>query len=173
MFKRFSAENTRNWIDMSDKLLLEYNNRHHSTIKMTPTEASKPENKIQVPSNHGYRQCQQLKPKFQAGDRVRISRTKAVFEKGYLPNWSEEIYEIIEVKQTNPFTYNLKDMNGETIDGSFYGEELQKTNQEVYRIEKVIRKKKINGIEHGLIKWLGYRNKFNEWKPMSEIKRLM
>ena len=140
---------------------------------MTPTEASKPENKIQVLSNHGYRQCQQLKPKFQAGHRVRISRTKAVFEKGYLPNWSEEIYEIIEVKQTNPFTYILKDMNDETIDGSFYGEELQKTNQEVYRIEKVIRKKKINGIEHGLIKWLGYSNKFNEWKPMSEIKRLM
>ena len=61
---------------------------------------------------------------------------KAVFEKGYLPNWSEEIYEITEVKYTNPFTYNLKDMNGEPIAGSFYTEELQKTNQEVYRIEK-------------------------------------
>ena len=97
---------------------------------------------------------------------------KAVFEKGYLPNWSEAIYEITEVKYTNPFTYNLKDMNGEPIDGSFYGDELQKTNQEVYRIEKIIRKKKINGIEHGLVKWLGYNDKFNEWKPMSEIEKL-
>ena len=57
---------------------------------------------------------------------------------------------------TNSFTYNLKDMNGETIAGSLYGDKLQKTNQEVYRFEKVIRKKKINGIEHGLIKWLGF-----------------
>ena len=113
-----------------------------------------------------------LEPKFEIGDRVRISRTKALFEKGYLPNWSEEIYEITEVKQTNPFTYNLKDMNGETIVGSFYGDELQKTSQEVYRIEKIVRKKKINGIEHGLIKWLGYSDKFNEWKPLPEIYRL-
>ena len=172
MFKRFTAESTRNWIDMLDKLLLEYNNRLHSTIKMTPTEASKPENKIQVLNNHGYRQHQQLKPKFQAGDRVRISRVKAVFEKGYLPNWSEEIYEITEVKHTNPFTYTLKDMNGEPIAGSFYTEELQKTNQEVYRIEKIVRKKKINGIELGLVKWLGYNEKYNSWEPMSEIKKM-
>jgi len=173
MWKRFTAENTRNWINMLDKLLFEYNNKHHSTIKMTPAEASKEENKIQVLNNHGYQERQQLKPKFEIGDKVRISRTKAIFEKGYLPNWSEEIYEITEVKQTNPFTYNLKDMNGETIAGSFYGDELQKTNQEVYRIEKIIRKKKINGIEHGLIKWLGYSEKFNEWKPMSEIEKII
>ena len=172
MWNRFTADNTRNWINMLDKLIKKYNNTVHSTIKMTPTEASKPENKMEVLNNHEYRQRQQLKPKFEVGDRVRLSRTKALFEKGYLPNWSEEIYKITEVKQTNPFTYNLKDMNGETIAGSFYGDELQKTNQEVYRIEKIIRKKKINGIEHGLIKWLGYSDKFNEWKPLSEIERL-
>ena len=39
MWKRFSAENTRNWIDMLDKLMLQYNNKFHSTIKMTPTQA--------------------------------------------------------------------------------------------------------------------------------------
>src|SRR5271157_2057892 len=172
MWKRFTAENTRNWINMLDKLMNKYNNTVHSTIKMTPVEASQPENKNKVLNNHGFQNDRQLKPKFEAGDRVRISRTKAVFEKGYLPNWSEAIYEITEVKYTNPFTYNLKDMNGEPIDGSFYGDELQKTNQEVYRIEKIIRKKKINGIEHGLVKWLGYNNKFNEWKPMSEIEKL-
>ena len=172
MWKRFTAENTRNWINMLDKLINKYNNTVHSTIKMTPTEASKPENKFKVLNNHGYLQHQQLNPKFEVGDRVRISRVKAVFEKGYLPNWSEEIYEITEVKQTNPFTYNLKDLNGEDIAGSFYGDELQKTNQDVYRIEKIIRKKKINGIEHGLVKWLGYDEKYNSWEPMSEIERL-
>src|SRR6478609_10033880 len=113
---------------MLNKVINTYNNTVHSTIKMTPTEASKPENKFEVLNNHGFRQHQQLNPKFEVGDKVRISRTKAVFEKGYLPNWSEEIYEIVQVKQTNPFTYNLKDMNGEPIAGSFYCHELQKTN---------------------------------------------
>ena len=63
-------------------------------------------------------------------------------------------------------------MNGEIITGGFYTEELQKSNQEVFRIEKVIRKKKINGIVHGLAKWLGYDEMFNEWKPMSELEKI-
>jgi hypothetical protein len=64
-------------------------------------------------------------------------------------------------------------MNNEDIVGSFYTEELQKTTQEIYRIEKIIRKKKIDGVQHGLVKWLGYSNKFNEWKAMSEITNLI
>ena len=100
---------------------------------------------------------------------MRISRIKGVFEKGYLPNWSEALYTIHEVKRTSPITYILKAMDGEIVEGGFYTEELQKSKQEVFRIEKVLRKKKINGEEHGLVKWLGYNKKYNEWKPMSEI----
>jgi Integrase core domain len=172
MWKRFTAENTRNWIKMLDKLMATYNNTVHSTIKMTPVEASKRKNEDKVRCIH-YQAIKMdvNKSKFNVGNKVRISRTKALFEKGYLPNWSEEIFEIMEVKHTSPFTYILKDIAGEVIAGSFYSDELQKTNQEIFRIEKVIRKKKINGINHGLIKWLGYNNKFNEWKPLSEIER--
>jgi hypothetical protein len=167
MWQRFTAENTRNWIDMLDKLLFKYNNTKHSTIKMTPTEASAGKlmyNPVpySVPP----------KPTFSVGDQVRISRIKGIFEKGYLPNWSEALYTIHEVKQTSPITYILKDMKGEIVTGGFYTEELQKSKQEVFRIEKVLRKKKINGVEHGLVKWLGYNKKFNEWKPMSEIKKI-
>jgi len=169
MFKRFSAENTRNWIDMLDRLLLDYNNQFHSTIKMTPVEASKDGNKFKVLESQTNLEFNNEKPKFRVGDKVRISRVKGLFEKGYLPNWSEALYTIDKVKNTNPYTYTVQDMNGEEVLGSFYTEELQKSTQEVFRIEKVIRKKKINGIEHGLVKWLGYSNKFNEWKPMSEI----
>jgi len=109
------------------------------------------------------------KPKFAVGDQVRISRIKGVFKKGYFPHWSEALYTIHEVKATSLITYILKDMKGEIVEGGFYTEELQKSKQEVFRIEKVLRKKKINGEEHGLVKWLGYDEKFNEWKPMSEI----
>ena len=162
MWKRFTAENTRNWIEMLDKLLFQYNNKKHSTIKMTPTEASQMQDSVNLKEQ----------PKFSIGDQVRISRIKGIFEKGYLPNWSEALYTVHEVKRTDPITYILKDMSGEIITGGFYTEELQKSNQEVFRIEKVIRKKKINGIEHGLVKWLGYDKKFNEWKPMSELRKI-
>lgn len=165
MWKRFTAENTRNWIDMLDNLLFKYNNTVHSTIKMTPSIASQKGKLMYNPEPYSAPQ----KPKFLVGDQVRISRIKGIFEKGYLPNWSEALYTIHKVKATSPITYILKDMKGEIVEGGFYTEELQKSKQEVFRIEKVLRKKKINGVEHGLVKWLGYDETFNEWKPMSEI----
>jgi hypothetical protein len=163
MWKRFTAENTRNWIDMLDKLIFKYNNTVHSTIKMTPTEAS------QGKLRYNPEPYTEERAKFSVGDKVRISRIKGIFEKGYLPNWSEALYTIHEVKRTSPITYILKDMNGDLVTGGFYAEELQKSKQEVFRIERILRKKKIKGVEHGLVKWLGYDETFNEWKPMSEI----
>ena len=75
--------------------------------------------------------------------RVRISKYKRkTFDKGYTPNWTEEVFIVDEIQFTNPITYKIKDLNGEPIKGTFYREELQKTDQEVYRIEKVIRKTK-------------------------------
>jgi hypothetical protein len=139
------------------------NMSQHSTIKMTPTEAT---NKLLY---NPLPYSEPSKPKYSVGDQVRISRIKGVFEKGYFPNWSEALHTIHEVKQTSPITYILKDMNGEIVEGGFYTEELQRSKQEVFRIEKVLRKKKNNGEEHGLVKWLGDNKKYNEWKPMSEI----
>ena len=176
MWKRFTAENTRNWINMLDKLMSEYNNKKHSTIKMSPVEGSKKENEEIVWNNLNNKvNIVTSKQKFKVGDTVRISRIKATFEKGYLPNWSEELFTVVEVKRTNPFTYKLSDANGKILEGSFYNEELQKSvqkEQDVYRVEKIIRKKKINGIEHGLVKWVGYSDKFNTWEPMTNIIKL-
>jgi len=109
------------------------------------------------------------RPKFKLGDKVRISRTKGIFEKGYLPNWSEAIYLIHEVKRTSPVTYILKDTAGDVLEGSFYENELQKTKQEIYRIEKVLRNKIINNVEHALVKWMGYDDKFNQWVPTENL----
>ena len=176
MWKRFTAENTRNWINMLDTLMSEYNNKKHSTIKMSPVEGSKKENEEIVWNNLNNKvNIVTSKQKFKVGDTVRISRIKATFEKGYLPNWSEELFTVVEVKRTNPFTYKLSDANGKILEGSFYNEELQKSvqkEQDVYRVEKIIRKKKINGIEHGLVKWVGYSDKFNTWEPMTNIIKL-
>ena len=174
MWKRFTAENTRNWIDMIDKLISNYNNRVHSTIGMTPVKASLKKNEEITIQNtlSKTRRIPKSKAKFKVADKVRISRIKGTFEKGYLPNWSEQVYIIDDVLKTTPVTYKIKDSLNEIITGSFYEQELQKTNQEVYRVEKVLRKKKIDGVEYALVKWSGYSDKFNEWIPMTDTKKL-
>ena len=98
-------------------------------------------------------------PKFKVGDRVRISKYKNIFAKGYMPNWSEEVFAIKKVKNTVLRTYVINDLNGEEIIGTFYEKELQKTNHKEFRIEKAI-KRKGNKI---YVKWKGYNNSFNSW----------
>ena len=98
-------------------------------------------------------------PKFKIGDRVRISKYKNIFAKGYMPNWSEEVFVIKKVENTVPWTYVIDDLNGEEIIGSFYEKELQKTSQEEFRIEKVIKRKG----DKIYVKCKGYNNSFNSW----------
>ena len=97
-------------------------------------------------------------PKSKVGDHVRISKYKNIFAKGYMPNWSEEVF-ISKIKNTVPWTYVINDLNGEEIIGSFYEKELQKTNKKEFRTEKVLRKKG-NKL---YVKWKVYNNSFNGW----------
>ena len=124
---------------------------------MTPTEASKKKNESAVYFNlYGDMKQSSPKPRFKIGDKVRISKYKRkVFDKGYTPNWTEEIFLVDKIQSTNPITYRLKDLNNEEIPGSFCDPELLPAIQDVFRIEKVNRrdyKKK-----QALVKWLGKR----------------
>ena len=172
MWRRFTADNTRNWIDMLDDLVSKYNTSYHNTIRMRPVDASKKkQNETEVWENlfRNDDKTSKKSTKFKVGDTLRISRIKGIFEHGFLPNWSEQVYKIESINNSESVTYVLKDLQDEIIEGSFHAEELQKTSQEIYRIEKVLRKKKIDGIEHVLVKWIGYSDKFNEWLPVSKI----
>ena len=92
-------------------------------------------------------------PKFKVGDHVRIAKYKNIIAKGHTPNWSEEIFVISKIKNTVPWTYLPSDFNGKKIVGKFYEKELQKTNQNEFRIEKV-NKRKENTL---YVKWKGIR----------------
>ena len=95
---------------------------------MTPFEATNPKNSSLVFNNlYGNIEPIKCKSKFKVGDRVRIYSYKSIFDKGYKANWTKEIFVITEVKNTNPITYKIKDLNDEEILGSFYTQELQKT----------------------------------------------
>ena len=141
------------YIDKLDEIINEYNNTYHRTIKMKP---------IDVKDNTYFdfkKEVNDKGPKFKVGDHVRISKYKNIFAKGYTPNWSEEVFVIKKVKNTVPWTYVINDLNGEEIIGTFYEKELQKTNQQEFRIEKVIKRKG----DKLYVKWKGYDSSFNSW----------
>ena len=120
MFKYFSANNTKKYIDILDEMVNNYNNTKHSSIKMTPVEASDKKNKNRVWLNlNGKARTNPAKPKFSVGDKVRIAKKKTVFEKGYTPRWTEEAFTVSKIQYTDPPTYKISDYHGEEIhDGS-------------------------------------------------------
>ena len=103
-------------------------------------------------------------PKYRVGDRVRISKAKRHFEKGYMANWTEELFTIVEAHRSDPPVYRLVDWHGDSLDGTFYEPELQKvivSADKTYRVEAELRRRN-NGREV-LVKWFGYPESFNSW----------
>ena len=118
-----------------DDIANEYNNTVHRTMKIKPID-------VTSDSYAEYHEDSNEKdPKFKVGDCVRIWKYKNIFAKGYTQNWSEEIFIISKIKNTVLWTYVISDLNGKPIAGSFHEKELQKTSQQKFRIEKVIKKK--------------------------------
>ena len=104
------------YIDRLDDIVKEYNNTYHKSIKMKP---------VDVKDNTYIDFKKEVKnPKFKVGDHVRISKYKNIFAKGYMPNWSEEIFIIKKIKTTVPWAYVINDLNGDEIIGTFYENEL-------------------------------------------------
>ena len=110
------------------------------------------------------------KPRFSVGDKVRITKKKTIFEKGYTPRWTEEVFIISQQLNTQPPTYRLEDDEGEDIPGSFYEPELQRTDQEIFRIEKILRRQTRGGVKQAYVKWKGYPAAFNSWIKQSILQ---
>ena len=144
---------------MLDYIVNKYNNTVHRSIKMKP---------INVTSDSYAEYNEDLNekdPKFKVGDRVRTSKYKNIFAKGYTANCSEETFVVSRIKNTVPWTYVISDLNGKPNTGSFYEKEMQKTNQNEFRIEKVIKRKG----SKLYVKWKGYDSSFNSWIGKKDI----
>ena len=159
IYKYMTSISKNVYIDKLNTIVNKYNNTYHTTIKMKPIDV-KDNTYINTNKEINYKD-----PKFKVGDYVRISKYKNIFAKGYMPNWSEEVFVVDKINNTVPWTYVINDLNGEKITGTFYENELQKTNQKEFRIEKVI-KRKGNKL---YVKWKGYDNSFNSWINKNDI----
>jgi len=109
-----------------------------------------------------------MRAKFKTGEKFRIQKKKGHFEKGFTPKWTEEVFTVSKIQRTNPVTYKITDYNDEEVRGTFYGQELLKTSQEVFRIEKIVKKDKTRS----LVKWRGYPESFNSWVDNKDLIKI-
>ena len=159
IFKHMTSISKNVYINVLDDIVKRYNNTVHKTIKIKPIDVT---NDSYVEQNE---ESNKKDPKFKVGDHGRISKYKNIFAKGYVPNWSEEVFIVNEIRNTVPWTYTISDLNGEKVIGTFYERELQKTNQKDFRIEKVLKRKG----DKLYVKWKGYDNSFNSWINKKDI----
>ena len=108
-----TAKDSTSYLGYLNKLVDEYNNTNHHSIGKKPTDADYFVLTEEIESSH-------KAPKFKVVDKVRITKYKNIFSKGYIENESRKIFVIDSVLKTNLWTYKIKDLNEETIIGSFY-----------------------------------------------------
>lgn len=147
------SKGNKRWTDVLDDAIIIYNNRIHSTIKMTPIKAQLPKNQ-KLLKKTVFKNLKMYTPaKFKKGQYVRISRHKDLFEKKTGLNWTFEVFQIRKVHLTNPRCYQLSDLSGNPIIGKFNEMELHLTKFPFdYLLEKIISKKG----NKTLVKWLGF-----------------
>lgn len=162
LWRTFNLQGTHKWVTQLQPIIQQYNSTFHRTIKMRPLDVNK-QNQNELLQT-AYKRNQTLihnkRSKFKVNDFVRISKFKSIFEKGYTPNWSTEIFRINKILPTEPVTYRLIDLSDNIIKGCFYSHELLKTqHKDVYLVEKIIRRKG----KRLLVKWLGFDDSHSSW----------
>jgi hypothetical protein len=164
MWKYFTHKNTHRYVDVLSDLVYSYNNTHHRSINMPPSQVTKDHESSIRKRLYGEKK-RLTKWRYEVGDKVRISKARIAFKKGYLPSWTDEIFVIVARIPSDPVTYELADLNEQTLKGKFYEEELQRILKEddVYKIEKILKSRKRNGKKEYFVKWRGYDDSFNSW----------
>ena len=147
------------YINKLDDIVKEYNNKYYTSIKLKPVDV-KDNTFIDFK-----KEINDKDPKFKVGDHVRISKYKNIFAIGDMSNSSKKVFVISKIKNIVPWTYVVNDLEREEIMSTFCEKELQATNQQEFRIEKVIKRKG----DKLYVKWKGYDNSFNSWIDYKDI----
>lgn len=177
MFKIMTKTGKRNYIEYLPAIVKSYNNCVHSSIGLKPSDVDDDDKEKIFQKLYGFKDKREMLihnrklklPKLNVGDLVRIRYQKTVLDRGYYPNWSDHVYEIVKRIKGNPTYYKLKDYENNLIEGRFYEHEIQQVKNPSYRIEKVIKRRTRNGIKECLVKWLNFPSTQNQWIPAENI----
>lgn len=180
LISKFLTRNeTLNWVSAFQSLILTYNNTTHSSTKMKPSDVNEQTQKKAISNLYSFlwekdnifRETMR-KPKFNVGDFVRLTKLKNIFKKGYEGYWTTEIFKIAAIFKRKPkIVYKIEDFNGdETIEGTFYEDELSKVNigkKTFWKIEKILKKKFVGKKLWFFVKFFSYEKP--QWIPASNV----
>lgn len=189
IFRYLNKQHTDRYIDVLQQLVQSYNATPHRSLNNTAPKDVKESNEDNLwaymylkpydkqDSSPLTKKSEKRRAKsfgFKIGQLVRISHLKGVFTKSHDEQWSYEVFKVSGrfLLQGIPL-YKLQDLAKQPIKGNFYQSELQKVDKNensMWHIEKIIRKRKLKGKMQGLVKWLGFPKKFNSWVYLDDIK---
>lgn len=173
IYKYMSQFETHRYIDNLQNFVASYNNREHRMIDMSPEQAEDEKNheKVAIKMLSYHNTIKSEKPKYKINQMVRIALQKGVFHRGYNEQSNFEVFNIYDIKLTLPKplylleTYDKK----EKLVGGFYAHELTPVNSNIFKVEKVIKQRKVRGQLQYFVKWKGYDNTHNSWIEASDI----
>lgn len=179
MWRYFTFTNKYEYYDVLDDLLDSYNNTFHRSIKNKPSKIKKSNENETFLNLYGHKindgddNILKINKYLTLGTKVRIVKEKTKFEKGYTPNWTDEVFTISEIIYRNPIVYKLKNYHDELLNGVFYEHEIQKINnfENRYTIEKIIKSRIKNKVKQVLVKWKGWDDKYNSWINADAIEK--
>jgi transposase InsO family protein len=163
-----TANQTERYIDVLQDLVNNYNHSYHSVIEMKPVDV-KPKDVPRIFNKvYGHALASGTIPRTRVAPdtTVRLAQSKTSFEKGFRPNWTREVFKVVDEVPTHKRVYKLKDFANENIAGIFYPEEIQpitKDDKDIFVIEKVIKERQGTQGKEYLVKWKDYPKRYNTW----------
>jgi hypothetical protein len=173
LWRHFTKTQSYHYLNVLPDLVSAINHSYHRSIKLRPVDVSG-KNEKQVWKTLYGSDSKPIEFKFEVGDKVRVTKHRGPFKKGYLPNFTEEIFTVSERLARYPPVYRIKDYLSESVIGIYYEHELIKVAkpEEIYKIESILKKRKHKGQTEYFVKWLGYPDKFNQWIKQSDLKSI-
>lgn len=166
MWRYLTSVNSRRYIDVINDLVSAYNNAHHRSIKTTPVSVNKDNERQVFQALYKSKSKKPLVFKFDVGEKVRISKHRGIFRKGYQQTFTDEFFTITQCIGRDPPVYKLTDLAGEIVKGTFYEPELQRVlvdKNKTFKIEKILDRRGSGQKSKVFVKWLGWPDKFNAW----------
>ena len=193
IYKHFTEHRTERYVNVLQDFVYAYNHARHRTIGRAPADVETEQDEHDVWRRVYYdskeaqlqRSDANQRQRIANGERVRLSKYKAGFEKGYVPTWSRELFEVVGRREPHRgksrcrLVYKLRDMQGEAIEGACYPEEVQHVPEAkastagnlpgVLEIDRVLRMRKHGRAAESLVQWRGWPDKFNRWLTQAEL----
>ena len=116
----FTAANTRVYIDVLQDIVDVYNSEQHRSIGIPPKDVTEGNERHVWETLYGKKKKERPRTTLRVGDRVRLSEKVRQFKKGYLPQWTEEVFVVKRVIPGYVTTYKVEEMDGTPLKGTFY-----------------------------------------------------